>query len=49
MNVNYAFGEGSIGGEPALIVATEGEQGAKLTIRPNPKYKQKSNKKKSAS
>jgi hypothetical protein len=45
MNVNYAFGEGFIGGEPALFVATEGGHGYKLTIRPNPKYKQKSNKK----
>jgi len=50
INVNYAFGEGTIGGVPALIVATEGEQGGKLTIRPNPKYKKKSKrKKKSAS
>lgn len=47
INVNYAFGEGTIGGEPALIVATEGEQGGKVSIRLNPKYKQKSNKKKS--
>jgi hypothetical protein len=45
MNVNYAFGEGSIGGEPALIVATEDEQGGKVSIRLNPKYKKKSNKK----
>lgn len=45
MNVNYAFGEGYIGDTPALIVATEDEQGGKLSIRLNPKYKMKSNKK----
>jgi hypothetical protein len=44
IDVNYAFGAASVGGTPWLIVATEGEQGGKLTIRPNPKYKRKSNK-----
>jgi hypothetical protein len=49
IDVDYAFGEGSIGDTAALIVATEGEQGGKLSIRLNPEYKKRSNKKKSAS
>lgn len=40
IDVNYAFGETSVGGTPWLIVATEGEQGGKLTIRRNPRYTQ---------
>jgi hypothetical protein len=39
INVNYAFGEGSIGGTPALLVATEDEKGGKLSIRFNPGHK----------
>jgi hypothetical protein len=39
IDVNYAFGEGTIAGAPALIVATEDEYGGKLSIQLNPKYK----------
>ncbi|MBB5166270.1 hypothetical protein [Mycobacterium sp. AZCC_0083] len=45
INANYAFGEGAIGGTAALIVATECEEGGKLSIRLNPKHKNKKNKK----
>lgn len=38
INVNYAFGEGSIGETPALVVATEDEKGGKLSIHLNPKH-----------
>lgn len=37
IDVNYAFGEGSISGTPALIVATEGKHGSyRVTTRLNP-------------
>lgn len=36
VSVNYAFGEGSINGTPALIVATEGGYGYRVTTRSNP-------------
>jgi hypothetical protein len=40
INVQYAFGEGAIGDTPALFVATEDEEGGKLSVRLNPPYKQ---------
>ncbi|MGO9099698.1 MAG: hypothetical protein ACLP9Y_09765 [Mycobacterium sp.] len=49
IDVNYAFGEGSFGDTPALIVATEGEGGSKVSIRLNPKHKKKSQRKKKSS
>ncbi|HYB38330.1 MAG TPA: hypothetical protein VEF72_23095 [Mycobacterium sp.] len=48
-DIHYAFGEGSIGGTPALIVATEGELGGKMSIRLNPKHKKKSQRNKNPS
>jgi len=33
IDVKYAFGEGTFGGQPALVVVTEGEHGGKLTVR----------------
>jgi hypothetical protein len=33
IDVKYAFGEGTLGGQPALVVVTENEQGGKLTVR----------------
>ena len=40
INVQYAFGEGAIGDTPALFVATEGEEGGKVSIRLNPRHQQ---------
>jgi hypothetical protein len=40
IDVQYAFGEGAIGDTPALFVATEGEEGGKVSIRLNPRHKQ---------
>lgn len=37
IDVNYAFGEGLIGDREALIVVTEGESGAKLSVQLAPK------------
>jgi hypothetical protein len=33
LDIRYAYGEGDIGGAPALVVASEGELGGKLTVR----------------
>jgi hypothetical protein len=33
IDVSYAFGEGMVGGRPALVVASEGEHGSMLTVR----------------
>ncbi|MFE5480529.1 restriction endonuclease [Nocardia sp. NPDC056541] len=41
INVNYAYGEGLVGGTPALFVATESEDGGTMSIQLNPKYMQK--------
>jgi hypothetical protein len=36
MDVNFAYGEGQVGGRDALVVVTEGESGGKLTVRFRP-------------
>jgi hypothetical protein len=33
LDVRYAYGEGTIGGKPALVVVTEDEEGPKATVR----------------
>jgi hypothetical protein len=38
INVNYAYGEGYIGNTPALVVATEGDDGGMLSIKLNPAH-----------
>jgi hypothetical protein len=38
VNVNYAFGEGSISSTPALVVAIEGAHGYRVTARLNPNH-----------